>query len=402
MDKLETSMGMRQDPSVKLKLSVVGVGNAGCQAVQLAKNYGHSVFAINSSEKDLADNIVDKSIKAILIGNKRGAGKNRTTAKEFFKVELPKLFDNEEFLTIIEPSDIVVVVGSTAGGTGSGIGPLLTNRIQVTYPNKICIFFGVIPKYAESAQAQFNALECVNEASHESLKMPYILADLNKFEDLPNDEAYSKMTQYIVDVLNILRGDLLVDTPYGMIDESDLLTILAEPGYMSVYHLTDITQKKLEEKSTQEMLIEAIKSSPATMIQKDGIVHKMGVMINTPEQVNDPCKSGNYSVLQGFVGFPLDTFTNYAVASKPKGEVALIMSGLSKPIDRLSECTAIAKRFTDAINRKDNGSVAEEMNEVKEVKASQNAIDRNKIIGLSNARVLDASKVSEDIPDIFD
>lgn len=394
-------MEKMKDASVKLKLSVIGVGNAGCQAVQLAKQYGHNVFAINSSEKDLADNIIDKSINAILIGNRRGAGKNRTTAKEFLKFELKNLFGNEDFLEIVEPADVVVVVGSTAGGTGSGIGPLLTNRIQVTYPGKICIFFGVIPKHAESAQAQFNALECVNEASHESLKMPYILADLNKFEEEANDVAYRKMSEYIVDCLNILRGDLLVESPYGMIDESDLLTILAEPGYMSIYHLKDITQKKLESATTQSMLISSIKNSPATMIQKDGIVHKMGVMINTPEQVNDPCKSGNFSELQEFVGFPLDTFLNYAVADTPKGEIALIMSGLSKPIDRLSECTAIAKRFTDAINKKDNGSVSEEMKEILGVKEAQSALDRNKVIGSANERVVSAADVANDIPDIF-
>lgn len=52
----------------------------------------------------------------------------------------------------MEPADVVVVVGSTAGGTGSGIGPLLSNRIQATYPSKICIFFGVLPKHSESAK----------------------------------------------------------------------------------------------------------------------------------------------------------------------------------------------------------------------------------------------------------
>ena len=127
----------------------------------------------------------------------------------------------------------------------------------------------------------------------------------------------------------------------------------------------------------------------------------MGVMINTPEQVNDPCKSGNFSELQEFVGFPLDTFLNYAVADTPKGEIALIMSGLSKPIDRLSECTAIAKRFTDAINKKDNGSVSEEMKEILGVKEAQSALDRNKVIGSANERVVSAADVANDIPDIF-
>lgn len=387
--------------NVKLKLSVVGVGNAGCQAVQLAKDHNHNVFAINSSEKDLNDTIVDKSINAVLIGNKRGAGKNRTIAKEFLKEELKSLFNNSSFLTVIEPADVVVIVGSTAGGTGSGIGPLLANRIQVTYPGKICIFFGVLPKHSESAQSQFNALECVNEASHDSLKMPYILADLNRFEDDANDVAYKKMSEYIVDCLDILRGDLLVETPYGMIDESDLLTILAEPGYMTIHHLNNITQKKLEEKSTQEMLIESIKTSPAVMIQKDGIVHKMGFMINTPEQVNDPCKSGDFSLIQSFVGFPLDTFLNYSVSNTTKGNIGLIMSGLSKPIDRLSECTAVAKRFTDAINKKDNGSVADEMASVIDVKKAQNDLDRNKVIGLADERAVSAADIASDIPDIF-
>ncbi len=387
--------------NVKLRMSVIGVGNAGCQAcVKLVKD-GHNVFVINSSQKDLDDRIVDKAIPSYIIGNCRGAGRNRDTAKIFLKTELEKLFSTEAFSKMIQDSDIIVVVASTAGGTGSGCGPLLVNRIQTMFPNKTAIFFGVLPKFSESAQAQFNALECMKEVSNDKYPMPYMIADLHAYENDPSDVAYDKIATYITDCLNVIRGDYMVESPFGMIDENDLLTIINENGYMVINHIQGIQQKDLEQHTVQSMLIEQIKKGTAARFQKDKVVRKAGIIINTPEQADDPCKAGNYEELEEYIGYPLDVFTNYSICDKPKGNAALIMAGMSKPIDRLSECSQIAEKAAAVLKSRDTGSISDEMESIGFLKDSRKDFAQNKITGASKVQKVDASKIASEIPDIF-
>ena len=67
-----------------LKVSVVGIGNAGSQVAALAQEkLGIEVLAINSSEKDLET--IPQSVPHILIGDTKGAGKERGAAKKFLK-----------------------------------------------------------------------------------------------------------------------------------------------------------------------------------------------------------------------------------------------------------------------------------------------------------------------------
>ena len=384
----------------QLKVSLIGIGNAGCQAVELAKKEGHSVFCINSSQKDLDDKILDKTIPSFLIGNKRGAGKNRESAKQFMKVELDRLFNQTTaFMDVVEEADVVVVAASTSGGTGSGAGPLMVNRLMAVYPNKVIIFFGILPKYSESAQAQFNTVECMNEVTNPRLHMVYMLSDLHAYEDLPNEEAYEKTSKYIVDCMNVIRGDTLKQTPYGMIDESDMLTILSAEGYMMINHRANITKNELEKGTTQSLMINMLKDTPAVHQQKGKIVRNLGIILNTTDTDEDPCKSGNFSELEEFIGHPLATFTNYAVTSSQRSDIAVIMSGMNKPIDRISECTEIAKRCEALFANEDKGSVEDELSDLSAIKDSRSRISRSRILGVSSER---NEKVSlNDIPDIF-
>lgn len=382
-----------------LKVSLIGIGNAGCQAVEVARKKGHTVFCINSSQKDLDDKILDKTIPSFLIGNKRGAGKNRQNAKGFLTIELERLFNQTPaFTDVIEDADVVVVAASTSGGTGSGAGPLLVNRLMTFYPNKVIIFFGILPKHSESAQAQFNTVECMNEVTNPKLHMTYMLSDLHYFEDDPMEEAYRKTAEYIADCVSVIRGDYLKETPYGMIDESDMLTMLSTEGYMMINHRANITKNDLSEKSSQAIMIDMLEHTAAVDPQKDHVVRNLGIIMNTPDQTNDPCKSGNFSELEGYTGRPLATFLNYTVENAQRADFSVIMSGMSKPINRISECTEIAKEC-EALNNTDTASVSDELADLSAIKSTRNDANRNRILGVSSVRN-DKAKLT-DIPDIF-
>ncbi len=387
--------------STKLKVSMIGIGNAGCQAADLAYKAGHSVMAINSSAKDLDYHLLNKEIPTAVIGNKRGAGKDRNIAKEFMKAELVSILDNPDFNSVVSAADVVVVVASTAGGTGSGAGPLLTNRIMAKYPNKIVIFFGILPKHSESAQAQYNTLECMNEVTNEKLGMTYILADLHYFEDDPNEDAFRRTGEYIVDCMNVIRGDYLNRSPYGMIDENDMLSILSTPGLLAIYHKDKITQKETENTTLQSIMVKAISSSPAAPMQRDKVVHNMGIFINATDQLDDPhCKAGDFSELEKFIGNPLVTFLNYAVVSKPTAELGVILSGMNKPIDRLDECAEIAKKCNAIFQERDVGDMSKTMAEMGAIRAARDSSHRSQILGIATI-ANDSEDVASDIPDIF-
>ena len=73
-----------------LNLGIIGIGNAGNQVASLAAEVmGIDAICINSSEKDLS--MVNGRAKKILIGDSKGAGKNRDEAKAFIKANIKEI-----------------------------------------------------------------------------------------------------------------------------------------------------------------------------------------------------------------------------------------------------------------------------------------------------------------------
>ena len=69
-----------------LSVSCIGIGNAGNQIAELAKvTKDIPGIAINSSQKDLT-NVTH--IKRIVVGDQKGAGKNRSDARKFIKEQM--------------------------------------------------------------------------------------------------------------------------------------------------------------------------------------------------------------------------------------------------------------------------------------------------------------------------
>ena len=113
---------------------------------------------------------------------------------------------------------------------------------------------------------------------------------------------------------------------------------------MAVYHIRNLTQTYIEDKSTQSLLIREISRGSAVHIQGDKHVMKMGIIIDTPSRAEDPSKNSNFEELENYTGVPLDAFVNYSISDGSRGDMALIMSGCSKPMDRIAECTRVADK----------------------------------------------------------
>ena len=334
-----------------LQISLIGVGNAGNQLLNEAIKHDIDVFAINSSYADLNNSVVDKNIKSFIIGKEaRGAGKNRKVALSFMKDNgLELMTDVPVFTEMCARSDVIIVAGSTAGGTGSGVCPSLVALLKQQYPGKIIIYCGILPRLTDSVKAQENSIGCLSEIC--DLNVPYMLADLDYYQGIPNDTAYRDIQLYIIDCINSIRGKYLNKSSYGMIDENDMRTVIAEPGYMAVYNLNKVSQSQLDKESMQQMMIKKIKQSPAAEIMRDGIVHQMAAIINMPEDMSDSSKASDYEELVGYIGRPLAIFENYAITQGATGQMVIILSGQTTPYNRIAKMNEIVTEYAEKANK---------------------------------------------------
>lgn len=334
-----------------LQISLIGVGNAGNQLLNEAIKHDMEVFAINSSYADLNNSVVNKDIKSFIIGKEaRGAGKNRKVALSFMKDNGIELMTEVPYFTeMCNRSDVIIVAGSTAGGTGSGVCPSLIAVLKQQYPQKIVIYCGILPRLTDSVKAQENSIGCLSDIT--KMNIPYFLADLEAYQGIPNDIAYKKIQSYIIDCINSIRGKYLNKSSYGMIDENDMRTVIAEPGYLSIYNLDKVSQTQLDKESMQKMMIQNIKHAPAAEIMRDGIVRQMAVIVNMPDDMSDSSRASDYEELITYIGRPLTIFENYAITQGATGQMVIILSGQTTPYNRLAKMSEIVTEYKEKANK---------------------------------------------------
>ena len=342
---------------VKLKCTVCGVGNAGSQFVDAAYKAGfRNVFCINSSSKDMDNDVLNANIPCFLVGSDgRGAGMNRNAAKELFKMNYRHLFENQKFVQYCEESDVIVIGTSCSGGTGSGISPIVVKAVKQMYPNKIVMFYGILPRLTSSDVELSNAMECVaeiEELNKSGLGIPYMLADLNYYEGISNEVAFVKVVEKMATDIKVIAGDYLNYSKYRMIDENDMKVIISPSGYLSIYKIDNITQQMVDKESIQSMLIKQIKNSPAVEIARDGLVDQMAFIYSVPEDMGDSAKSGDYAEINNYVGRPLGIFENYAIVRGGTAQVILIVSGQSYPVGKMTTINEISRSGAEARRQK--------------------------------------------------
>jgi len=144
-----------------------------------------------------------------------------------------------------------------------------------------------------------------------------------------------------------------------MIDENDMRTVIAEPGYLSVYNLNKVSQSQLDKESMQQMMIKKIKQSPATEIMRDGIVKQMAAIINMPDDMTDSSKASDYEELIGYIGRPLTIFENYAITQGATGQMIIILSGQTTPYTRIAKMNEIVAEYTERANKQKKFNLTE-------------------------------------------
>ena len=359
-----------------LNIAVLGIGNAGGQVANVACSRGFNTFCINSSEKDL--DIINENIPVFLLGNSEGAGKDRRIAKGFVKQYYKDLLKTDDFNDFITNIDVIFIVSSTGGGTGSGMSVIIADILSKVYVNKIFINVGILPTLTDSIGAQRNTLEYLKEINN--LGKGYMLYDNNKYKHLTPAAYMSGINNEIVDALCYLRGDYSYKTKFGMIDDADMFKLLTVPGMINISYFENFLEKDLDDKVMIDTFIPKImKTNGTCQIDKDRIIKRMGVIVNLNEDLSRYYSSGMED-FKSNVGEPLEVFEHYYIKDDESlpNRLGIILSGLSMPDDRIQIIVQRIKEVEDALNKRKESSILDSIDDMDDLRVDSLGVDRAK------------------------
>lgn len=352
-----------------LRVGIIGIGNTGNQVASLAQDrLKIPVIAINSSEKDLETipSTVHKELISSAQGPSQGAGKNRALAKSYLKDTIMKFISSENIQTFIYDLDVLFIVSSTGGGTGSGTSPLMAKIIQSAFPDIKVILVGVLPVNNEALSAHVNTLEYLNELYTQLPNQTYMLYDNDRLAAIPSYQMMERVNEEIVSDIDVIRCTYNMTTRFDSIDEQDMMRLVSFPGRIVVARLQKIAEKDLDSTSIEDKLIEVIKKNCHVEAQRDKKITASGIITNLSSTISETFDN-HVPKVREFIGDPIHDFNHIYINEDRKlpNNVFLILSGLTPVNDKIHK---ISDRV-DEIQEKQKA--LEEDNALNEIELSR-------------------------------
>lgn len=314
---------------------VIGIGAAGnkaaISAIQAKVIGTEDVLLVNSTLKDIPHDYEGE--KYCFNEAYGGCGKERNIAKEYMTKDLQsKHLDIKKFLQIgveNKQAELVVIVSSTEGGTGSGSAPILAKYIRhVLGINVRCTgFLG----FEDDIRGLRNSIEYVNEMEDEiatelisNMKcMDEANGDKIKAEKLANAEFCKKLA--------VLLGNLLRDSDHN-IDPTDLLKVATTPNYSMIeYREFDKIKNKKEFKDMVQAMIDESKSTDLDVPSQK----RLAVMINIDENATGAIDYAD--VLTSTFGEIFERFEHIEHEKSLPQFFAFISSGNKMPVKEIED-----------------------------------------------------------------
>lgn len=251
---------------VGINLGVVGLGQAGSRVAEEFHKQGYDVGVINTAAQDLQFIEVNPDQKLLLDGSLGGTGKDRNFSLDIFKNSQQLVFDFME--KVVAGNDMVLLVASGGGGTGSGGLPFVCKLASNLGLPTAVIY--ILPKHSEGAANKKNGLNALSELSElvsEKVIDSLIVVDNARLEVLLSDVGHglfwNKANKMIVNP--ITKMNFLTSTPSDeSLDPSDFGNILTAGG------LTIYGQMVIEDYMQETALAEAVIDSLSDNVLSEG------------------------------------------------------------------------------------------------------------------------------------
>lgn len=328
-----------------LRFQVIGCGAAGNKATidlvesEVLNKDEFSYLLINSTSKDIPANYREK---ALIFGKSLGGcGKERDIAKDMI------IHDEDNGIRaldkMVDPyADVVIVCGSTEGGTGSASVPMISKYISsvLKQPVIACLFFG----FNDDARGMQNSIEVCQELPENvgvisicnSKFLTYTNGNKLKAEELANSQFIS--------IIRTLSGKSIYESSQN-IDDTDLKKLITTPGYMTVMS-ANITGSKspeqVEKKINDSFIDTKSMDSPSKSAKRIGVVFDV--------KQENPNADYQCKIFKDLYGTPYELFLHVQHVGSLE-TVTCIAAGQKMPIDEVKEIFEEYKRTSSEINK---------------------------------------------------
>lgn len=285
---------------MKDKIAFAAVGQAGGNIGQLFEARGYAVLYLNTSREDL-DTLEGAKHKYHITGGE-GCNKDRHKAKQLVIDD----FDNiaAEMDSKLD-AEMIFVIFSAGGGTGSGAGPMLVDLLLDE--GKTIGAVTIVPGPGESVKSQMNAYECFTELTSIEGSGACFIIDNQKGEKLSLNHPFAGDFCSFLDIPEKHKD------VKGNIDRAEIMEALRAHG-MAVLAASP-------GKGGSAALLEKLKGGIHAPLEPDRVVKYIAMSGAGDTKAEDVEKA---------VGVPLDIFQTY----NDRDSVCCI-TGLSYPLTRL-------------------------------------------------------------------
>ena len=293
--------------------------------------------------------MVPDKVKKFLIGDSRGAGKDRSEAKMFLRNDIMSVLKDEALKEFIVSQDFVFIVSSTGGGTGSGASPVLYETLNQMFTDTNFILIGILPTLNEALSAQTNTIEYLREMYDSITNCTYMIYDNDKYEKMPSYRMMETVNLAIVKDMMIMRGDYNYATKYDSIDQNDMTRLLTTPGRIAIASIYDCKEKDFDDRTIEDAIIDEFKHNAHAELQRDKRRPNMGLITNLNERLNETLDT-HVPQVRAFLGEPIHDFRHIVVNTDRSldNNIFVIATGLSKIEDRIVKTSERIEEIVDA------------------------------------------------------
>lgn len=311
--------------NVKQKVGILAIGAyGGNQTLPFYKEKYQCLF-VNTAIQDL-DSLteVDDKYKYHIPGGE-GCNKNRKKSKDIFRKDLDNIINEiKEKLPGIE---YLIIIGSSGGGTASGILASMKRIAMNELGLKACIIVTVLPNTrTESVKALINSYETLAEIEQvKEAGCTFILDnDKNSNKLKINDMFFCYLDALLTNDSNSVLGN---------VDNAEVEELLSTSGMATIFKLG-------KDKSNTQQLISTFHNNIYAPIENDKIIKYVG-LINAGKG-KEICIDDIYSE----IGIPLDAFIGYE-----SDAMICMLAGLSLPYTKMEEIKEKIESNKDTINK---------------------------------------------------
>lgn len=286
---------------MKKSIGFLGIGQAGSNIALGFERLGYNVAYLNTSKEDL--DALRYAKHKIHIRGGEGASKNRNAVLQLAAESIDDILND---ITSILTQEYIMLIFSTGGGTGSGLGPAIATYFS--HLNRKVIIAAVLPNIKESPKTCENAYNtCVDISGLQGVGATFLLDNANV------EDKFSLNDVFVKDIDNLLN--LNNCSKFGNIDKSEIKTMLTTPG------LSLITRQS-KAKSTAPFIINGLINNIYAKVE-----NKSPVVVG----ISTTNKSLDFDDIYCEIGYPYDDFRGTSNIN-----TVCIACGYQWPLQRLN------------------------------------------------------------------